>query len=77
MNALNRRTSLRVVRTLPPLVFDAGHGCFAWVENGYGFLLNTRTDARWAPLTDVVGIGGHVLVQHQIDSLIAGFGRPL
>jgi hypothetical protein len=65
-----------VSRAVSPLVVDVGNGCYAWIQDGLGFTLNTRASAQWVPMTDCVGIGGHVLTASQVTALVAAYGRP-
>ncbi len=66
-----------VSRSVSPLVVDVGHGCYAWIQHGHGFTLNTRGSAQWVPMVDCVGIGGHVLTASQVVALVAAYGRPV
>lgn len=65
-----------VSRSVSPLVVDIGRGCYAWIQDGFGFTLDTRASGRWQPLVDAIGLGGHVLNAGQVTALVAAYGRP-
>jgi len=68
--------SALVTRPHPPLVVAIGPRVFAWIQNGWGFLLDERSDTTWRPLVDAVGIGGTVLKDDEVAALVATHGRP-
>lgn len=75
MNALNT-SAPSATNPRPPLVVDLGRGAYAWVENGFGFLLHAGS-RQWVPLVDAYGLGGVVLHADKVAELVAAFGRPL
>jgi hypothetical protein len=75
VNALS--STPEVTRAAEPLVVDMGRGWYGWCESGLGFALDTRTSARWQPLTDVESFRGAVMKPHQVAALVSAYGRPL
>jgi hypothetical protein len=64
------------MKSKKPIVVERKRGDWLWVENGVGWRLDPASH-QWVPLEDQHHVGGIVLSDAQVGSLIQMFGRPL
>lgn len=77
MNALNTSSTPEVTPALRPLVFSLTKGRYAWVERGFGFVLDTRDSGVWTAVVGELKWQGLVLKPEQVTALVAAFGSPV